>query len=79
MKTRLWIAAMLYPMINAVLFGLSVVPLLSIPVLAENASTLFPFAVGTSFVLAAPLAWLLAPHLRSRRWHEARERRALAA
>lgn len=66
MKTRLWIAAMLYPMVNAVLFGTGVVPLLSIPALTEHVWTLFPAVVVTSFALAAPIAWLIAPRLRLR-------------
>lgn len=75
MKTRLWIAAMLYPMVNAVLFGLGVVPLLSIPVLREHAWSLFPLVVAASFVVAAPISWIIAPRLRARYW---REREAVA-
>lgn len=72
MKTRLWIAAMVYPMVNAVLFGAAAIAMLSIPALDEMASTLFPYAVAASFVLAAPIAWVIAPRLRARYWrHEA--------
>lgn len=79
LKTRLWIAAMIYPMANAVLFGLGVVPVLSIPALADNAWYLFPVVVAASFTLAAPIAWFLAPHLRSKRWHEEQHQREAAA
>jgi len=73
MKTRFWIAAMIFPVVNAVLFGVGTIPLLSIAVLAEQASTLFPYVVAGSFLLAAPIAWLIAPRLRLRYWRE-RER-----
>ena len=68
MKTRLWIAAMVYPMVNAVLFGAGVIAMLSIPALDAIAPTLFPFVIAASFVLAAPIAWVIAPRLRARYW-----------
>jgi len=68
MKTRLWIAAMVYPMVNAVLFGAAVIVMLSIPALNEMASSLFLVIVPSSFILAVPLAWVLAPRLRLRYW-----------
>lgn len=68
MKTRLWIAAMVYPMVNAVFFGALAVIVLSIPALNEAASTLFPVIVPASFILAVPVAWVLAPRLRLRYW-----------
>ncbi len=66
MRTRFWIAALIFPMVNAILFGIGVVPLLSIDALAEHAGTLFPFVVGGSFLIAAPIAWVIAPRLRLR-------------
>lgn len=71
MKTRLWIAAMIYPVVNAVLFGLGMVPLLSLPALADWVSTLAPAVVAVSLVIAAPIAWLIAPRLRLRYWQNA--------
>ena len=68
MKTRLWIAALLFPVVNAVLFGIGIIPLLSIPSLSDHLWTLFPVFVATSFILAAPIAWLIAPRLRARYW-----------
>lgn len=70
MKTRLWIAAMVYPMVNAVFFGALAVIVLSIPALSEAASTLFPVIVPASFILAVPVAWVLAPRLRLRYWRD---------
>ena len=77
MKTRLWIAALLFPVINGLLFGLGVIPLLSIPALAEHAKALFPYVVAASFVAAVPVAWLIAPRLRQSYWQsrKARDRR----
>lgn len=68
MKTRLWIAAMVYPMVNAVLFGTAAIAMLSIPALDEMAATLFPIVIAASFALAAPIAWVIAPRLRARYW-----------
>ena len=70
MKTHLLIAAMIYPVVNAVLFGLGVVPMLSIPALNEQAWTLLPIVVAGSFVVAVPISWLIAPRLRARYWRE---------
>ncbi len=66
MSTRLAIAALIYMMVNAVVFGIGAVTVLSIPSLSENATVWLPTVVIVSFVLAAPIAWLIAPHMRSR-------------
>lgn len=81
MKTRIWIAALIFPVINALLFGMGVIPLLSIPALAEHAKTLFPYVVVASFVVAVPVAWMIAPRLRLSYWQRvnARDRRQRAA
>lgn len=72
MKTRLWIAALLYPVVNAVLFGFGIIPLLSIKALSQQATTLMPTVVIASLILAAPIAWFIAPRLRLRYWHHVR-------
>lgn len=77
MTTRMWIAAMVYPMVNAVLFGIAAVTMLSIPALDEMASTLFLYAVPASFILSAPIAWIIAPRLRARYWRDGRARQDL--
>lgn len=66
MKTRLWIAVLLYPVVNAVLFGLGVISLLSFKSLADHLTILMPSMVVISFILAAPIAWFVAPRLRLR-------------
>ena len=69
MSTRLGIAALVYLMVNAVLFGVGAVTVLSVPALSENASTLLPPVIIAGFVLAAPISWFLAPRLRLRHWN----------
>ena len=68
MSTRLIIAALIYMIVNAVLFGCSVTIVLTIPVLAAQANTLVPAVVVTSLILALPVSWFLAPRLRARFW-----------
>jgi hypothetical protein len=70
MSDRIVIAAVLYPICQAVLFGTGVV---SVAVLAPTLSQLglsLARVLLTSLVLAAPLAWAAAPVLAS-----AKERR----
>lgn len=76
MRTRIWIAAIIFPIVNAVLFGIGITALLAIPALSEQASTLFPLVVAASFVITAPISWFMAPRLRARYWRkrEASER-----
>ncbi len=66
MSTRLAISALIYMMVNAVVFGIGAVTVLSIPSLSENATVWLPTVVVASFILSAPLAWFIAPHMRSR-------------
>lgn len=70
MRTRFWIAAVIYPMVNAVLFGAGAVPLLAVPALSEHAGMLMPLVVAASFVIAVPLSWIVAPRLRARFWRQ---------
>lgn len=64
-KTRLRIAALIYSMTNAVIFGAGIVTVLNVPGLRSNASIWIPVVVVASLVLAAPAAWLIAPRLRA--------------
>ena len=66
MSRRWMITAVIYMMVNAVLFGIGVTAVLSIPTLAEQASTLIWVVTVVSFVLALPIAYVLAPRLRAR-------------
>lgn len=66
MRTNLMIAALIYPMIQAVLFGLGLLALLGAPV-EMQATRLMPAMIGLTFIISAPLAWVIAPRLRARR------------
>lgn len=70
MRTRLWIAAIMFPVVNAVLFGIGTVTLLSVPALAEHVNALFWMVVAASFLIAVPVSWFLAPRLRVRYWRK---------
>jgi MFS family permease len=63
---RLRIATLIYTMTNAVLFGIGLVTVLTVPALNDYAAYGIPIVVVASFVLAAPAAWLIAPRLRAR-------------
>jgi len=67
-KTRLGIAALIYSMANAVMFGAGLITVLTVPALRADAATWIPAIVAASLVLAAPAAWLIAPRLRARYW-----------
>ena len=61
MSKRFTLAAIIYPMVNAVLFGAGAVAVLSIA--PENTPTLLVAVILASFVVALPISWLLAPRL----------------
>lgn len=61
MSKRFTLAAIVYPMVNAVLFGAGAAAVLSIA--PENTPTLLIAAIVASFILAAPISWLIAPKL----------------
>ena len=56
---------------NAVIFGVAIIPVLNVPALSTNAYIWIPVVVVASLILAAPVAWLIAPRLQARydRWH----------
>jgi hypothetical protein len=70
MSTRVAIAALIYPMVNAVFFGAGVIGVLSVPTLSEHALTLVPASVVAGLVLAVPVSWVIAPRLRARYWRQ---------
>lgn len=67
-KTRLFIAAMVYPMINALIFGAGAVLILSVPWFAQQAALALPIVIVAAFVGAVPIAWYIAPRMRYRFW-----------
>ena len=69
-KTRVGIAALIYSMTNAILFGIGLITVLTVPALSTNAAIWIPVVVVASFILAAPIAWEIAPRLRARYWRQ---------
>ena len=61
MSKRFTLAAIVYPMVNAVLFGAGAAAVLSIA--PENTPNLLVAVIVASFILAAPISWLIAPKL----------------
>ena len=66
MRTRFAIAALIWPMIQAVLFGLGMVGLLVAPLEAAAMMTAVWWMIGVTFVVSVPIAWIMAPRLRLR-------------
>ena len=71
MWTRIQIASMVFMMVQPVLFCIGIVLILATQ-FNQNAMTLVPWIIATSFFVSAPLAWLIAPRLQMRyrrRWY----------
>ena len=64
--TRALIAVLIYSMTNGVLFGAGLILVLTLPVLSADTGLWISVVVGASFILAAPIAWWIAPRLRAR-------------
>ncbi|MDG2520430.1 hypothetical protein P7B02_02665 [Caulobacter segnis] len=75
MRTNLAIALLIYPMVQAVVFGLGFVPLAALRAPAE----LFFPVIAATFVVAAPAALIIAPRLRSRAWRREHGERIIPA
>lgn len=69
MSMRFQIAAMVYLMVQAIVFGIGVVLVLATP-LANHAMQLMPWVVVTTALISAPISWMLAPRLRARFWRD---------
>ena len=76
MRTRTFIAGMLSLPINAVLFGSGAIAVLSVPGLNEHAKYLLPAVIVTGFLATVPLAWWMAPRLRTRQLYSETRHRA---
>lgn len=71
MRTRFAIAALIWPMIQAVLFGLGMIGLLAARLEASQMLGAVWWMIGVTLVVSTPLAWGMAPWLRLRdRPHE---------
>ncbi|PTW62700.1 hypothetical protein C8N35_101747 [Breoghania corrubedonensis] len=73
MRTKTAIAGLVYPQVNAVLFGLGIIATLLIPTLKVHAMTVLPIVIASSLVLSVPLTWWIAPRLRLRYWRSRRD------
>jgi hypothetical protein len=71
--TRLRIAALIYPMAGAIIFGVGIVLALTVPALNADAGFWIVVVVVTSIILSAPIAWMIAPRLRARYWRQRAE------
>lgn len=71
MTTRIAITAVIFMMVQAVLFGIGVTVILATP-LSASADTLLPAVVLISIAVGLPFSWWLAPRLRARYWQRPR-------
>lgn len=67
-KTRAGIAALIYGLANAVMFGAGLIFVLSVPGIRTHAALAIATVALASVIFAAPAAWLIAPRLRARFW-----------
>ena len=65
-QARLAVAALIYLIVNAVVFGVGLISVLMTPMLAQHAFFWIPVIIVTSFGLSAPLAWFIAPSMMMR-------------
>lgn len=72
MRTNFAIAALIYPMVQAVLFGLGLGLLLALG--TADAPAALASMIAATFVISAPAALWIAPQLRSPRWRAAHHR-----
>ena len=63
-RARLGVAALIYLIVNAVVFGVGLISVLMTPMLAQHAFFWIPVIIVTS--LSAPLAWFIAPSMMMR-------------
>jgi len=65
-QARLRVTALIYLVVNAVVFGVGMIAVLMTPALAQHAFFWIPAMILASFVLSAPLAWFIAPSMMMR-------------
>lgn len=70
MSTNTYITIAVAMMVNAVVFGIGAITVLSIPALSENAKYLIPAVVIVTFCVTPFIARRIAPRLRLRYWRE---------
>ena len=65
-RARLRVSALIYCIVNAVVFGIGVIFVVGLPALAAHAFFWIPAIVVSSFVISAPLSWFIAPWMMMR-------------
>lgn len=68
MSIRLQISAMVFMMVQAVLFGAGLLLILLTPSLNAHAMSTLPGMIALSLLPSALIAWTIAPRLRARYW-----------
>ena len=63
---RLRVAALIFCMVNAVIFGVGVILVVSVPALMSHAFFWIPAVVVSSFAISVPLSWFIAPWMMMR-------------
>lgn len=69
MSIRLQISAMVFLMVQAVLFGVGTIAILSSP-LGNRAMFYLAAMIAVSVIVSAALSWAIAPRLRLRYWRD---------
>jgi hypothetical protein len=62
-RARVRVSALIYAMVNAVVFGAGLLTVLLTPALAQHAFFWIPVLVASSFVASVPAAWFIAPSM----------------
>lgn len=75
MQTRVYVAILAALPVNAVLFGIGSITILSVPALAAHAGILMPNAVLVALALTPPLAWAISRRMMLRYWPRPQVRR----
>jgi hypothetical protein len=74
LTTRILMAALIYMMLQGVLFGFGAMLILSTS-LAPHAMILIPWMIAVTALVALPVSWMLVPYLRTRAENAAARRR----
>lgn len=69
-RVRAQITALIFSMTNAVLFGAGLVTVLLMGLSAQATGLGIAIVTAFSFLIAAPVAWMIAPRLRARYWRK---------
>ena len=74
MRTRTLMSILIALMVNAVLFGVGAIIVLTVPPLREHMVWLLPTVIVVSLTATPWISWKIAPHLRARHIYGSGER-----